>query len=309
MKKLLALVLAAALLCVPAAAAAPGTAFPSKNTYPGYADVKEGSWYAGAAQTCYEVGLMTGTDTGFAPNQELTVGEVAAIAARMNQAITGDPIPVPGEKLPWYAPYVRCLEALGVDVPDGAGQATRMDFLTMLAAILPDELLQSINTITTLPDTADADVLRFYNAGILTGVDAYGTFAPDKPLTRAEAAAMVARVVRPEQRLPFTPADYTPFTAAGLKPTDVLFTTGVTARQYLTVVTGLIAELEDACTAAGMEFNWFHTYGEEIFLNYVKNGATAALGVTRRQGTDLYKNFDVQVFYSRLIDLRNGAIL
>lgn len=313
MKKLLALLLSAALLSVSAAAVTPETAFPDQNAYPGYADVKEGSWYADAARTCYQVGLMTGTNTGFAPDQTLTVGEVAAIAARMNQAITGDAIPtltpMPGEKLPWYAPYVRCLENLGVDVPDGAAPATRMDFLTMLAAILPDELLRSINTVTTLPDTDSAEVLVFYNAGILTGVDAYGTFAPDKTLTRAEAAVMVARVVRPEQRLPFTPADYTPFTAAGLKPADVLFTTGITARQYLGVVTELIAGLEDACTDAGVEFNWFHTYGEETFLDYVKNGAMAALGVTRKQGTDLYRNFDVQVFYSRLIDLRNGTIL
>ena len=45
-----------------------------------------------AVQTCYEVGLMTGTGAGFAPDQVLTVGEVAAIAARMNEAITGDSI-------------------------------------------------------------------------------------------------------------------------------------------------------------------------------------------------------------------------
>ena len=109
-------------------------------------------------------------------------------------------------------------------VPDGAQAATRQELLTLLAAVVPEDMLSPINTITALPDTDDADVLRFYNAGILTGVDGWGTFAPDKTLTRAETAAMVARVARPELRQTFTPADYDPFTAAGLKPSDVLFT-------------------------------------------------------------------------------------
>ena len=67
---------------------APEEAFPAVNTYPGFADVAGSAWYAATVQTCYEVGLMTGTGAGFAPDQVLTVGEVAAIAARMNEAIT-----------------------------------------------------------------------------------------------------------------------------------------------------------------------------------------------------------------------------
>ena len=110
-----------------------------------------------------------------------------------------------------------------------------------------------INQITALPDAADAAVLSFYNAGILTGVDDWGTFAPDKTLTRAETAAMVARVARPELRESFSPADYAMFTAAYLKPADVLFTNGVTAGQYLPYVQALIDGLEADCAAQGMD--------------------------------------------------------
>ena len=176
MKKLAALLLSAALLAGSAAAVAPEEAFPQVNTYPGYADVEGGSWYAAPARVCYEVGLMTGTNTGFTPFGVLTVGEVAAIAARMNEAITGDPIPMatpkPGETLPWYFSYVKYLEDLGIDVPDPTKQATRQEFVSILAAVVPEEMLAPINTITTLPDTQDEAVLRFYNAGILTGADA-----------------------------------------------------------------------------------------------------------------------------------------
>ena len=76
----------------------------------------------------------------------------------------------------------------------------------MLRAVLPDGMLSPINSITALPDTGSADVLRFYNAGILTGTDDSGTFEGDKRLSRAEAAAMIARIVRPSLRRRFTPA-------------------------------------------------------------------------------------------------------
>ena len=223
-QQLIALALSTALLAGSAAAIAPEEAFPAVNTYPGFADVAGSAWYAATVQTCYEVGLMTGTGAGFAPDQVLTVGEVAAIAARMNEAITGDSIYLVDSTLPWYASYVDYLEKLGVEVPDPVKQATRQEFIAMLAAVVPEDMLTPINQITALPDTADAAVLSFYNAGILTGVDDWGTFAPDKTLTRAETAAMVARVARPELRESFTPADYAMFTAAYLNQINLNLT-------------------------------------------------------------------------------------
>ena len=306
MKRLAALILSAALLLGSAAAVTPEEAFPHKNEYPGYADVADTAWYADAARVCYEVGLITGTNAGFAPDQVLTVGEVAAIAGRMHEAITGEALPAAQPGQPWYAPYVACLEGLGVDVPDGAEAATRLELLTLMGSVIPEDMLAPINSITALPDTDDETVLRFYNAGVLTGVDGWGTFAPDRTLTRAETAALVARVARPELRQTFTPADYDPFTAAGLKPADVLFSNGTTAGQYLPYVQELIDGLEADCAAAGMEFNWFNTVDGVEFLDYVKDAALAHFGVTAKDGTDLYQNFDVQVYYSRYLDLKGN---
>ncbi len=308
MKQLAAFVLSAALLAGSAAAVTPEEAFPAVNTYPGFADVADTAWYADTVQVCYEVGLMTGTNTGFAPDQVLTVGEVAAIAARMNEAITGDAIPEADPDQPWYQRYIDCLENLGVTVPDGAKTAARQDFIALLSAVVPEDMLTPINTITSLPDTEDADVLAFYNAGILTGVDAWGTFAGDKTLTRAETAAMVARVARPELRQAFTPADTSLLEAAGMEADDVLFSNGVTAGQLLPVVQELIDGLEADCAAAGMEFNWFNTVDGVEFLDYVTDTALARLGVTEEDGTELYDNFDVQVYYARLLDLRGEGL-
>ena len=207
-KSLAALTLTAALLTSGAAALTPEEAFPAEHTYPGFIDVETGAWYADAARVCCEVGLMQGTGHAFSPDQILTVGEVAVIAARMNAALTGEAIPIatpkPGETLPWYFSYVTYLEDLGIDVPDPTRQATRQEFVALLSAVVPEDMLSPINTITTLPDSTDAAVLRFYNAGILSGINSTGTFAPDKTLTRAECAAMVARVAREELRVRFT---------------------------------------------------------------------------------------------------------
>lgn len=312
MRKFAALLLSAALLAGSAAAAGPEEAFPAKYSYPGYPDVAQDAWYARDARVCYEVGLMMGTGSGFAPDQSLTVGELAAVAARINEAVTGEKIPaaVPGQ--PWYQRYADCLTALGMEVPEPTRAATRQEFAALLS--LPaireeaETYLSPINTLPNrLPDIDDSRVLDFYRAGILTGTDSFGTFAGDRTLTRAEAAAMTARLVRPELRKHFTLSDYGPF-AAGLAPSDVMFTNGTTAGQYLPYVQGLILGLEEDCAAQGLEFNWFNTVDGVTFLDYVKATALERFGVTRAQGTRLYQDFDVQVFYSRLIDWNGGLL-
>ena len=51
-----------------------------------------------------------------------------------------------------------------------------------------------------------------------------------------------------------------------------------------------------------MEFNWFNTVDGVTFLDYVEDTALAHFGVTAKDGTQLYKDFDVQVYYSRYLD-------
>ena len=87
----------------------------------------------------------------------------------------------------------------------------RWDFAHRMAAVTD---LPVINDITGLPDTGDPDALELYRAGVLTGSDEYGTFNGYLTLTRAEAAAICARILRPELRVHFTPTplpteDYT----------------------------------------------------------------------------------------------------
>lgn len=227
---------------------AAGEEFPLMRDYPGFVDVPENAWYSDAVALCYEVELMNGKDTGFDPSGTMTLGECAAIAARVGEALGAGAVvqvsPKPGETLPWYKPYVDYLTGLGAEFRrDPAETATRQDFFGLLAAVVPEGKLAPINSITALPDTKDPGVLRFYNAGILTGVDAYGTFAPGGTLSRAEVAVMVARIARPALRQKFTPAGGSStagvdgaYAAVGLSRGDVLLSVdgaGVSAEQVL----------------------------------------------------------------------------
>lgn len=296
------------LAALPVWAAPAEDRFPAVNTYPGYADVKEGDWFYDNARLCYEIGLMTGTGKGFEPHKVLSQAECVTLAARVGAALRDETIPEaqPGEE--WWAPYHRYVFPQGGGINYPEGNASRSQFLSMLYEYVED-LLTPINDVKELPDPDFRDnvvVLKYYNAGILTGVDKYGTFAGDRSLTRAEAAAMITRIVRPQLRQTFTPADYSPFTAAHLTPDTVMFSTGLTAEEYLTAVNNAIAAWE---TALGDEFNWHYVRSDgKSVLDHVKDDSLSALGVTGAQGTAAYKNFDVQVYYSRLID-RLGAPL
>lgn len=107
----------------------------------------------------------------------------------------------------WYRDTAYYLETAGLEIRPGEARASRQSFVEDLSQVAGD-LLTPINQIDTFPDiyeyTRDT-VLPFYNAGILTGTDSYGTFGADLSLTRAETAAMAARLIRPELRIAFTP--------------------------------------------------------------------------------------------------------
>lgn len=86
----------------------------------------------------------------------------------------------------------------------GDTEATRALLAQTLYETVGD--LEAINDIAATPDLPDGTaILSLYRAGILTGVDGAGTFHGEGTLTRAEAAAMLARIVRPELRISLPP--------------------------------------------------------------------------------------------------------
>lgn len=283
MKKILALLLAGALALTPALGATEDL-FPARNAYPGFADVAQDAWYAAAVETCYEVGLMEGVGAGnFNPAGTMSVAEAATIAARIRATLTGEAIALPTE--PWYEGYVDYLAKAGVSVALPTQRATRDQFFSYLSAVVPASELPAINAITALPDTDSADVLRFYNAGILTGTDEYGTFRAAGSLSRAECAAMVARIIRPELRERFTlqakpaEAETGPSYQEELNETMAMMVNGtpVSISEFVYAMDRFIFETDYQLTAqTGKRLDWSGDYGvgdlPTFFLEQTKAG-------------------------------------
>ena len=73
---------------------------------------------------------------------------------------------------------------------------------------MPDAALPAINSIADgkipdvkLSDSYGAAVYKLYNAGVLVGNDAKGTFAPMTNIKRSEVAAIVNRMMHKENRM------------------------------------------------------------------------------------------------------------
>ena len=279
---LLALLLALSLALPAAAAETAGPLLPAARTYAGQFTDLENAWCREEAVTVYETGLMDGTSTNrFDIASNLTYAQITVITARLCDLLTGGDgvLDKAGFGQPWYQPAAEYLtEALADADSDAAAyllddlrylnnfadqSCDRYDFVWYLSAVLPEEALTPINEISALPDTTDGDILRFYQAGILTGSDDRGTFNGFELLTRGQAAAVLARIADPARRVTFTleAPSYTR-EALGLEPDTVLLTVDgydVTADLYFYFLATNIQDMEDQ-----QAFGYFDAYPQYL---------------------------------------------
>lgn len=186
-----------------------------------FLDVASGAWYAKYVAGVYELGLMKGTAAdAFSPERGLTLAEAAALAARLHSGAAGDGAdftPVEGE--PWYAPCAAYAAENGLIDEEGLdlqAAATRQDFACILGRALPPEELEPLwedPAFADLEEETPEEITLLYRAGVLSGETADGAryFRPGRTITRAEAAAVVARMADPALRLkPEKPAQPEP---------------------------------------------------------------------------------------------------
>ncbi|MCR5826461.1 MAG: S-layer homology domain-containing protein [Oscillospiraceae bacterium] len=175
-----------------------------------FRDVAEGAWYRDNVSAVYEIGLMNGKGGGvFDPLGNISMAEVITIACRMHDVYHARSVAYPaGAK--WYDGYVRYALATGMlsdaQSADVERLATRAEVAELLAAALPDEAYAAKTGARSIPDVTGeeryaAAVRRLYAAGVVGGVDAAGTFAPARSITRAEVAAIATRASIPALRL------------------------------------------------------------------------------------------------------------
>lgn len=168
-----------------------------------YKDVPAGAWYETGVRTLYERGLL-GDSKNFNPRGGMTLAEVVSLAVRIHAIYNGWAIPDGMSELQ-YALNVGIVSADQYD--DYNDAATRRSFAAILAKAVPSSALKGINAIMdgTIPDVPSDDpgawaIYTLYRAGVLSGNNAWGTFAPNERITRDSAAVIAARLLVPSQR-------------------------------------------------------------------------------------------------------------
>ena len=191
-----------------------------------FEDVAPDAWYASAVQSLYELGLINGKDVPerFAPEDNITVGEILTLAARLRSLYeTGSSEAgrdaYGGDGGAWYLPYTAYLQSMEIIGPEFEGSyerpASRAEMAHVLANTLPQDYFAPINReVVELARASGAfiqdvdsstpyesDIILLYDWGILSGADETGSFLPDQPISRCEAAAMAARLAYSQLRL------------------------------------------------------------------------------------------------------------
>ncbi len=191
-------------------------------TFP-FTDVPETAWYYTWVQGAHRMGLINGkTTTTYVPDANMNWAEAVKLAACMHQLYHNGAVTLENGD-PWYLSYLDYCRAQGI-VPDAstaelpgyadiaarAGESiTRAEYVWLFARALPAEALTAVNSIpdNSIPDVKVTDsalddgIYLFYRAGILNGMDAYGTFSPDSHIRRSDVAAILMRLMDASYRV------------------------------------------------------------------------------------------------------------
>lgn len=179
-------------------------------------DVSESDWFYHYTKMVYEYGMMNGTDQShFNPYGNITTAESIAIYSRLHHKYHSSDYMFE-TTYPWYQTYVDYAAKTGFTLAEGVdinSVITRADFSFLLSCAFDEKALNPINQIEEgmIPDISPLsyyynNVYSLYRAGILSGSDAYGTFAPNSHINRSEVAAIISRMINPGLRTQFTPA-------------------------------------------------------------------------------------------------------
>lgn len=181
-----------------------------------FSDIDSSDWFYQDVVNSYQYGLSSGVGEGlFEPDGPVSLAQAITYAARVRSIYRGETIPAAEAGQAWYVPYVDYARKQGIADEGMAsgwleGTATRVQVGALFAAALPADEYQVKNPqITGVPDMSEDDpyygqVLSLYRSGVVKGTDNYGNFQPEQAITRAEAAAILNRVVEPDSRLTYT---------------------------------------------------------------------------------------------------------
>ena len=180
-----------------------------------FSDVDRNAWYFQYLDTAVSSGLIDGRGNGrFSPHDDITGAEAVKIAACIGQLLSEGSVTLRSGS-PWYAPYLEYAVQRGIldarpDQYTLNAPMARAKLMDMLCRAIPGDQRREINSI---PDGSILDlstsapyrdnVYTLYRMGIVAGSDKRGSCLPDKSISRAEVAALIARIVNEDLRVAF----------------------------------------------------------------------------------------------------------
>ena len=195
----------------------PSARFPlSRGWLPDFSDVSPRDWYDVWVDLASNLGIMEGVGGNrFAPGKALTVAEALQLAAQLESRYTGDSFHTAVHSGgAWYTPAVDYCIASGIirsgEFSSYTRVITRAEMARIFAATSLAREMPAVNSLArvkaSVPDVKAGDyaadaIFGLYAKGVLTGTGSSLTFRPSGSFTRAEAAAIVARMARAEQRV------------------------------------------------------------------------------------------------------------
>ena len=178
-----------------------------------FTDLKTWQWFYDNTKYAYELGVLDGVSaTEFKPDNNVTVAQCIKLAACLNDLYNEGRIYVTNSKTGnWYDSYVEYAIDNGIiaagKYKDMNAAATRRQVAEIFGAVLPDYSLKAINSVKDggIPDVGMNDegayyIYLLYRAGVLTGIDSSGKFAPNANVSRAQVATIVARLAQSDRR-------------------------------------------------------------------------------------------------------------
>lgn len=188
----------------------------SRNYSGGFNDISPKEWYYNNVAYVYETGIMDGKSSGrFDPNGTITVAETIKIAAAVRATATGSLSQIT-KSSPWYQTYYDYQKRY-TDIDFSKWQeidrpVRRDEFTHLMYYALPRYAWGRADGAWTkhfpdlyLPSSREAteyisEISVLYRAGVCTG-STDGKYHPERTITRAEAAAITARIIDPSQRV------------------------------------------------------------------------------------------------------------
>ena len=246
MRKLISILLVVALGF--AAIATPALASAER---PSFSDVPSSHWAYGSIQTMADMGIVGGVGGGkFDPNGKVSTAQFAAMVVRAFYADEQEGKTSNVNK--WWAIPMRIAFAHDIICDTTAGKTyvtdpfdgaetwdialveapmSRADMAIVLTCTMDwqgmaepsaaelEATRAKIADYNSIADNYKDAVTIAYNRGLLKGVDSKGSFNPNGQLTRAEACAVLERMLQQMGMIEGKPADTTPSTPVDTKPT------------------------------------------------------------------------------------------